>query len=186
MISEADQITKLLLSARGGQPEAAEQLMQIVYSDLKGIAHRHMGRERADHTLQPTALVHEAYLRIFGKSSVDWQNRAQFFAVAAKQMRCVLLDHAREVKAVKRGSGLKVSLTDEHQATPAMDCDVAVVNELLERLQRLDPNAAKVVELKFFAGCADREVAEVLGTSTATVRRHWEFARAWLARAMRG
>ncbi|MEO8660261.1 MAG: ECF-type sigma factor [Bryobacteraceae bacterium] len=181
MPMKADDITGLLQQIRSGRKDLADQVMNAVYTDLRMVARRRMAGERPDHTLQPTALVHEAYLRIFQGSDIDWQDRAHFFAVAAMQMRRVLADHGREFRAAKRGEGLKVMLDDTFSAAPSVPCEFDVVDELLERLHRVDPKAAKVVELKFFGGLSDREVAEVTGQSFATIRRHWIFARAWLA-----
>ena len=184
MQSGAEEITRLLTEARGGNRAAADQLFEVVYADLRGIARNSMAGERPDHTLQPTALVHEAYLRIFGGAPVDWKNRAQFFAVAAKQMRRVLVDHGREFRAAKRGQGLKVALEDGQHAAPLPEFDIEAVDELLDRLTRADAEAARVVELKFFAGLTDEEVAKTMKRSHSTVRRHWSFARAWLARQL--
>ncbi|MFN7922339.1 MAG: sigma-70 family RNA polymerase sigma factor [Bryobacteraceae bacterium] len=184
MSAQAEQITQLLHQVRGGDRASADRLLEAVYSDLRGLARHYMSAERAGHTLQPTALVHEAYLKIFAGAPVDWKCRAHFFAVAASQMRRVLVDHGREFRADKRGHGLKISLEDALHASPLAECEIGEVDQMLERLQRVDAEAARVVELKFFSGLADREVAEVLGVSHSTVRRHWEFARAWLVRHM--
>lgn len=186
MNAEAEQITRLLHEVRDGNRASADELFEAVYADLRGIARHSMSGERSGHTLQPTALVHEAYLRIFEGAPVDWQNRAHFFAVAASQMRRVLVDHGREFRAAKRGGGLKVALDDGRHASPIAECDIEAVDELLDRLQRADAEAARVVELKFFSGLKDREVAEVMGVSHSTVRRHWAFARAWIARQLAG
>ncbi|MBV8847114.1 MAG: sigma-70 family RNA polymerase sigma factor [Bryobacterales bacterium] len=180
----AEEITRLLHEARRGNRASADRLLEAVYTDLRGIARRSMAVERPDHTLQPTALVHEAYLRIFEGAPVDWQSRAHFFAVAASQMRRVLVDHGREFRAAKRGRGLKVALEDSRHAAPLPECDIEAVDELLDRLQRADAEAARVVELKFFSGLTDKEVAEAMQVSHSTVRRHWIFARAWLARQL--
>jgi RNA polymerase sigma factor (TIGR02999 family) len=180
MHAQTEQITRLLNEVREGNRASADQLLEAVYADLRGIARHSMAMERPDHTLQPTALVHEAYLRIFEGAPVDWQNRAHFFAIAASQMRRVLVDHGREFRAAKRGQGLKVVLDEGRHASPLADCDIEAVDELLDRLQRVDGEAARVVELKFFSGLKDREVAEVMQVSASTVRRHWSFARAWL------
>jgi RNA polymerase sigma-70 factor (ECF subfamily) len=181
MHAQAEQITRLLHEVRGGNKASADQLLEAVYSDLRVIARHSMAGERPDHTLQPTALVHEAYIRIFEGAAVDWRNRAHFFAVAASQMRRVLVDHGREYRAQKRGQGLKVSFEEERHGSPLADYEIEAVDELLDRLQRVDAQAARVVELKFFSGLIDREVAEVTNVSESTVRRHWAFARAWLA-----
>jgi RNA polymerase sigma-70 factor, ECF subfamily len=180
---EASQITKMLGDVRGGDKRASAKLIDAVYSDLRGMAHNVFSNERPDHTLQPTALVHEAWLRIFSGTAVDWRDRRHFYAIAARQMRRILVDHGREFRAAKRGSGFKVAL-DENQASPSNACEIGEVDELLERLQRSDPEAAKVVEMKFFAGMTDEEVAAELGCSHSTVRRHWDFAKAWLVRQM--
>jgi RNA polymerase sigma-70 factor, ECF subfamily len=182
MPPEAAQITKMLVDVRKGDREAANQLMEAVYSDLRRIAHRFFSSERPDHTLQPTALVHEAWLRIFSGAEVDWRDRSHFYAVAARQMRLILVDHGREFRAAKRGGGLKVVLDENHLASPLGVCEIDEVNDLLDRLQRTDAEAAKVVEMKFFAGMTDEEVSAELGCSHSTVRRHWSFAKAWLVR----
>jgi len=180
MHSRTEQITRLLKEVREGNRASADQLLEAVYSDLRGIARHFMAGERPGHTLQPTALVHEAYMRIFAGSPVEWKNRTHFFAVAASQMRRVLVDHGREYRAVKRGQGLKVAFEEGRHASPLANCAVETVADLLDRLERVDRQAARVVELKFFAGLKDQETAEVMGISHSTVRRHWSFARAWL------
>jgi len=184
MHPQAQTITHLLKEVREGNRAAANQLLEAVYADLRGIARHFMAGERPDHTLQPTAVVHEAYLRIFRGAEIDWQSRTHFFAVAAAQMRRVLVDHGREFRAAKRGQGLKVVLEEGRHAAPLPECDIEAVDELLARLEKLDPAAARVVELKFFSGLSDSEVAGVLQVSHSTVRRHWTFARAWLLRRL--
>jgi RNA polymerase sigma factor (TIGR02999 family) len=184
MPSEAAQITKMLGDVRQGDADAANKLMEAVYSDLRGIARHFFASERPDHTLQPTALVHEAWLRIFSGAEVDWRDRSHFFAVAARQMRRILVDHGREFRAAKRGNGFKVTLDEAQQASPLRACEIGEVDELLDRLQRTDAMAAKVVEMKFFAGMTDQEIADELGCSHSTVRRDWDFAKAWLVRQM--
>jgi RNA polymerase sigma factor (TIGR02999 family) len=186
MLSEAAEITKMLGDIRAGNHAASNQLMEAVYSDLRGMAHRLFARERPDHTLQPTALVHEVWLRIFSGAEVPWNDRVHFYAIAARQMRRLLADHGREFRAQKRGGGLKVVLDDNLHGSPLTDCEFDEVNELLERLERTDPQAARVVEMKFFAGMTDEEVAAEMGCSHSTVRRHWSFAKAWLVRQMTG
>ena len=183
MNTDIKDITSLLHQVRNGSDTAENKLMNLVYSDLKNIARKCMAGERPDNTLQPTALIHEAYMKIFGGASVDWRDRAHFFAIAASQMNRVLVDHGREFRAQKRGSGLKVVL-DENMAGAAKSFDATVINEVIERLQKRDPGAAKVVQLKFFAGLGDQEVAEALKTSHSTVRRQWSFAKAWLAKEL--
>jgi RNA polymerase sigma factor (TIGR02999 family) len=186
MVSEAAEITKMLGDIRAGNPAASNQLMEAVYSDLRGMAHRLFARERMDHTLQPTALVHEVWLRIFSGAEVSWNDRVHFYAVAARQMRRLLADHGREFRAQKRGGGLKVVFDDKLHNAPLTNCEFNEVNELLERLERSDSQAARVAEMKFFSGMTDEEVAAEMGCSHSTVRRHWSFAKAWLVRQMTG
>lgn len=186
MQSEAAQITKMLGEVRRGDQAAANQLVEAVYSDLRGIAHRLFSRERPDHTLQPTALVHEVWLRLFPGAQVEWRDRVHFYAVAARQMRRLLADHGREFRAQKRGGGLKVIFDDQRYGAALSNCEFEELNELLERLQRIDPMAARVVEMKYFAGMTDEEVAAEMGCSHSTVRRHWSFAKAWLVHQMTG
>jgi RNA polymerase sigma-70 factor, ECF subfamily len=184
MPSDAARITEMLGEIRSGNPVAANQLMEAVYVDLRGMAHRLFATERPDHTLQPTALVHEAYLRIFSGAEVEWRDRNHFYAMAAMQMRRILVDFGREHRAAKRGCGLKVSFEDARHAAFLADCDIELVDDLISRLRRQDGTAASVVEMKFFSGMSDREIADAIGCSHSTVRRHWVFARAWLARQL--
>jgi RNA polymerase sigma-70 factor (ECF subfamily) len=178
---DSETVTLLLKRIRAGSKEAEEDLLRTVYGSLRRLAAHYMRDERPDHTLQPTALVHEAYLRIFGGGEVDLRDRSHFFAVAARQMRQALVDHARAVRAEKRGAGaVKVCLDEARNFGHAPNDDIEAVDEALSRLEELDPQAARVVELKFFGGLTDTEVAETLGVSFATIRRDWEFARVWL------
>jgi RNA polymerase sigma factor (TIGR02999 family) len=186
MSSEAAEITKMLGEIRAGNRAASKQLGEAVYTDLRGIAHHLFARERPDHTLQPTALVHEVWLKIFSGAEIPWNDRVHFFAVAASQMRRILVDHGREFRALKRGGGLKVAFDDRLHASGWTQCEFQVLHELLDRLARNDPAAARVVEMKFFAGMTDEEVAAEMGCSHSTVRRHWSFAKAWLVRQMTG
>jgi RNA polymerase sigma factor (TIGR02999 family) len=182
MSDDTHKITGLLQAWRAGKPGAADQLMDAVYGELRGLAHRQMGHERGDHTLQATALVHEAYLRLCGSETIEWKDRAHFFAVAARQLRRVLVDHARRVNSDKRGGGhTKFSLADADCATVDRDERLLAIDEALERLQALDRRAANVIELRFFGGLSEPEAAEALGISLATLRRDWEFARTWMA-----
>jgi len=174
----------MLGKCRKGDAAAASELMDAVYRDLRHIAARHFSREREDHTLEPTALVHEMYMKVFAGAEVEWVDRRHFFATASRQMRQILIDHGREVRAVRRGSGLKVSLDEAHHAAPGAGAVFDDVNEMLQRLEKTDAQAARVVEMKFFGGMTDDEVAEELDCSRSTVRRHWEFAKAWLERRM--
>jgi RNA polymerase sigma-70 factor (ECF subfamily) len=177
---ESEHITALLRELRRGNRDVEEALFSAVYADLRVRAKRYMAGERGAHTLQPTALVHEAYVRIFAGAPVDWQNRTHFFAIAARQMRRVLIDHGREQRAAKRGFGLKVALDERTLAAAGSQLEYEALESLLERLQKTDPESCRVVELKFFSDMTDQEVADVLEVSHSTVRRHWKFARAWL------
>lgn len=179
---EPDEITELLRNIRKGSSVAEDLLMKAVYADLRKIARRYMAGERKNHTLQPTALVHEVYVRVFRGAPVEWQDRAHFLAVAARQMRRVLIDHGRAYRGPSRGGDLKVALDETLVANPSAPCDMEVIEDLLERLRKTDSVAAKVIELKFFSGLTDMEVAEVMATSHSTVRRHWVFARAWMSK----
>jgi RNA polymerase sigma factor (TIGR02999 family) len=179
-------ITRLLRAWSGGDAAASEQLLALVYGDLKMRARRHLRRERAGHTLQPTALVHEAYLRLVGQADVDWRNRAQFLGVAAVMMRRVLVDHARAHAAEKRGgSWTRVLLHEDIAAGP--DADVAAVDleMAIVELAAQDARQARLVELRVFGGLSFEDAAEVIGVSTATAHREWTVARAWLFRRLR-
>lgn len=176
------EITDLLKGIRRGDRDAENQLIEVVYMDLHKMARRYMASERRNHTLQPTALVHEAYMRIFRGAPVDWQDRAHFMAVATVQMRRVLIDHGRAFRGANRKGELKVALDETLAANPEAACDIEVLEDLLQRLRKADPAAARVIELKFFSGLTDKDVAEVLATSHSSVRRHWNFARAWMGR----
>lgn len=179
------QVTAILEGVRRGDQEAVERLMAVVYAELRAIAGRYLRSDRPRHTLQATALVHEAYARLFGSNRVDWQSRAHFFAVAATEMRRILVDYARARNAHKRaGAHVRVSLDEAGQVGLAPEHDMTAVDEALCRLAMLDPRASRVVELRFFAGADEREVAEALGISVATVKRDWQFAKAWLLKAL--
>jgi RNA polymerase sigma factor (TIGR02999 family) len=180
MDSGSGDITRLLAEMRQGNREAESCLAQLVYHELHRLAKRCMSGERPDHTLQPTVLVHDAFLKLAGTASVDWTDRKHFFAVAATLMRRILIDHARAVQAQKRGSGGKVSLDRAVPITPAMSDDLLALDEALTRLAELDRRQGQVVELRFFAGLSEEEIAKVLDVSTRTVKRDWITARAWL------
>jgi len=186
------EVTALLVAWEGGDPEALERLFPLVYDELRLIGERQLRGERAGQTLQPTAVVHEAYLRLVDQSRANWQNRSQFYAVAARMMRRVLVDHARHRDRVKRGAGApRISLDDGFDAvdTPAAPVDLVDLidlNDALERLGQLDAEQARLVELRFFGGLTIEETAEVLGSSPATVKRDWASARAWLYRELHG
>jgi RNA polymerase sigma-70 factor (ECF subfamily) len=176
------EVTGLLHEARNGDHGAEDKLINLVYADLRKIARHYMAGERTNHTLQPTAIVHEAYVRIFRGGPVDWRDRAHFFAVAASQMRRVLIDHGRAFRGPNRGGKFKVALDETIVSSTQQPCDIEIIDDLLQRLNQTDPDAARVVELKFFSGLTDKEVAEALSTSHSSVRRHWMFARAWMGK----
>jgi RNA polymerase sigma-70 factor, ECF subfamily len=174
-------ITALLTELQAGSREAEAKLVPLVYNELRRLAGRYMRRERLDHTLQPTALVHEAYLRLIGQRNFQWQNRAHFFGVAAQMMRRILVDHARTKKAEKRGGNApKVPLNESLACTGEKSAELLALDEALTRLSQRDPRQAQVVELRFFGGLSEEEAAEVLGISPRTVKRDWTVARAWL------
>lgn len=173
-------ITQLLSSIDKGDPEAAARLLDVVYTELHRLASRYMRRERMDHTLQTTGLVHEAYLRLFGTSNPpSLNNREHFFAVAATQMRRVLVDHARQNTAQKR-KGIHIPIDDAYDLSSGRDEDLVAIDDALNELAEIDPEGAKVVELKFFGGYTDKETAQILGKNVSKIRRDWEFARSWL------
>jgi len=174
-------VTALLMDWSNGDRDALERLMPLVYEELRNIARRHLSREDPAHTLQSTALVHEAYLRLVDQQRVQWQNRAHFFAVAAQLVRRILLDHARRQNAEKRGGKATVLTLDEGLvAEPERDIDLVALDEALNALAELDPQQARVVELRFFAGLTIAETAEAMGISGTTVQRDWITAKAWL------
>jgi len=180
-------ITALLVDWGGGDEAALDRLMPLVYAELRRMAGRQLRRERPDHTLQPTALVHEAYLKLVDQRRVAWQNRAQFFGVAAQLMRRILVDHARARMAAKRGSAApRVPLHEAGELAAAPAFDVLAIHEALERLTVIDGEQARIVELRFFGGLSVDETAEVLGRSPRTVKREWRLARAWLFDSLRG
>jgi RNA polymerase sigma factor (TIGR02999 family) len=176
----------MLADWRGGDQDAGQRLFAAAYQELRRLAAWHLRRERHGHTLQPTALVHEVYLSLFGGELVDWQNRAHFFAVAARQMRRLLIDNARARHALKReGRRVRLSLTDiEGLAVPEPE-DLLALDQALDRLEKLEPRAARVVELRFFGGLSEKEASAVLDISRATLKRDWTFARAWLVNQLR-
>ena len=180
-------VTALLKAWSDGDSEAADQLIALVYDELRRQAARYLSRERGDHTLRPTALVNEAYLRLVRQRSVVWQDRGQFFAVAATVMRRLLVDYARKDGASKRGGSFHtVSLEDgdEVSIAAAPNINVIELNDALVELSAIDPHCARMIELRFFAGLTTEETAEALGVSTATVTRGWRLARAWLHRRL--
>lgn len=180
------EITALLMQLQGGDRGAEARLIDAVYPELKRIAARQMRSERPDHTLQATALANEAYLKLTHRKDANWQNRAHFFAVAARVMRRILLDYARSHRAQKRGGQLpQVPLSEVYAFSPARCEEVIVLDEVLTRLSEKDEDAAKVVELRFFGGLSVAETAEALQTSERTVKRKWKLARAWLHARLR-
>jgi RNA polymerase sigma factor (TIGR02999 family) len=181
-------LTQLLHKWSGGDRQALEQLTPMVYTELRRLAHYHLQREREGHTLQSTALVHEVYLRLCGPETLQWENRAHFFAVAAKMMRRILVDYARRQGAGKRGgSAIRMRLDDALAfSVPEKGAQLVALDEALERLQTFDARKCQVVEMRFFAGLEAKEIAAVLGTTEATVRRDWNIAKAWLYRYLEG
>lgn len=178
-------VTKLLISWGNGNKEALDRLLPLVYDELRRQAARYLRRERAGHTLQTTALIHEAYLRLVDQKNVHWQNRAHFFGLAAQLMRRILVDHARSKKRDKRGgSDIRVSLTGAQVLAKDRDVDVVALDEALDRLAQLDEQQSRIVELRFFSGLTVEETAEALSISPATVKRDWSMAKAWLHREL--
>lgn len=176
-------VTQLLVRWSNGDHDALEQLMPLVYGELRRLASRYLRRERPDHTLQSTALVHEAFLKLVDQQNVHWQNRAHFFGVAAQMIRRILVDHARGHRAAKRGGGAwKLSLDEAIAEQQRHDIDLVSLDDALTSLSELDPQQGKIVELRFFTGLSIEETAEVLGISPATVKRDWTTAKAWLYR----
>jgi RNA polymerase sigma factor (TIGR02999 family) len=177
--------TQILAEINAGNADAAARLLPLVYDEFRAMAARYLHHERADHTLQPTALVHEAYLKMVDQSRVDWQGRTHFFAVAAQAMRRVLIDHARHHSRQKRGGGRHKIVLDEAVAlSPQRDEEVLALDEALVRLAAVDARQAKIVELRFFGGLTVEEVGQVLGVSKRTIEGDWTMARAWLKREL--
>ena len=180
-MSENQEVTLLLSALTRGDEDAASKLMPLVYDELRRLAGSYMRRERADHTLQATALVNEAYLKLIEQRSVNWQSRAHFFGVAAQLMRRILIDHARGHSRQKRGGEQKkVSLDEAFVFSEKQADELLAVDDSLNLLAKLDPRQARVVELRFFGGLSVEEAAEVLGVSPKTVKRDWSIAKAWL------
>lgn len=177
-------ITTLLIEWSGGRREALDELMPLVYDTLRRVAARQLRRERSDHTLQSTALVHEAYLKLVDQQRAEWQNREQFFAVASQMIRRILVNHARAEMAAKRGGGKTMVALDINAGAVSPEqgqrVDLLALDELLEELAKMDPEQARIVELRFFGGLPVEAAARVLNISPATVKRHWNIARAWL------
>lgn len=178
----ASDITAILKAYSDGDRSAVNEILPIIYDELRRIARAQLRNERLDHTLQPTALVHEAYIKLIDQDRVRWQNRAHFFGIASKIMRRILLDHARKHAATKRGRGQKLQLDEElaKLSLPEEPARLVELDEALERLAEFDEAKARIVELRYFGGLSVEETAEVVGVSEITVKRHWRLAKAWL------
>jgi RNA polymerase sigma factor (TIGR02999 family) len=188
METSTGEVTRLLQDWSVGNREALDKLLPLVYNELRRLAHNYLTHERPDHTLQTTALVHEAYLKLIDQRSVNWQNRAQFFAISAQAMRRILLDNARRHTAVKRGSGGQ-KLPLEEAATVSVDAaneSLIALDMALQKLEIIDAEQSRIVELRYFGGLTIEETAEVLKTSPSTVQREWTIARAWLYKTITG
>ena len=179
-------VTELLARWSKGDASARETLVPLVYDELRKIARRCLSGQRSGHTLEPTALVHEAYLRLAGRDSIPWQDRAHFFAVAAQMMRQILVDHARKRSAAKRGAGITINLSlDEIPvASQQPNLDVLALDDALTRLASFDPRQSQIVELRFFGGLTVPEISSAMGISVATVQREWALAKVWLHREL--
>ena len=181
MVSQPGDVTPILIDLRAGNKEAESRLIPLVYRELRRLAAHYLRAERADHTLQPTALVHEAYLRLTRLREVDWQSRSHFFATAATVMRRILVDHARAQRANKRDAFREaVSLEEALVVSPSRSSQLIALDEALDKLAKLDIRRSKIVELRFFGGLSEEETGEVLGISARTVKRDWRVAKAWL------
>jgi RNA polymerase sigma factor (TIGR02999 family) len=186
MTSSLKDVTEMLRDWSQGDSEAFNKLIPAVYGELRRQAARYLRRERADHTLQTTALIHEAYLRLIDQRSVQWQNRAHFYGIAAQLMRRILVDHARRHHAAKRGGfAIKLQLDEAMTVSAQRDVEIVQLDESLNRLAAIDPRKSRIVELRYFSGLSVDETAEVLRVSPATVKHDWSMAKAWLRREMR-
>lgn len=185
MATSRHEVTALLRQWRSGDQEALSKLTPLVYDELHRLAHQYISRERPGHTLQTTALVNEAYLRLVGQKDVNWEGRSHFFAVSAQVMRHILVDYARQHTSAKRGGGIqKVELDGEATVTPERATELVALDEAMQALHKLHPRRTRVVELRYFGGMNNQEVSEVLGVSETTIERDWRFAKAWLYREM--
>ena len=174
-------VTDLLIKLSNGKREVVDELLPIIYDELKRIAANYLRRERSDHTLQPTALVNEAYMKMIDITQVSWQNKAHFIGVAANQMRRILVDHARQHNAQKRGGEFHImTLNEEIDKADEQSAELIALDDALTELAKMDQMKAKIVELRYFGGLSTDETAEVLGVSAITVKRHWKMAKAWL------
>ena len=185
MTPNPNEVTQLLVAWSNGDSAARDALMPLVHDELRRLAHRYMGRERGNHTLQTSALVNEAYLRLIDQKDVHWQNRAHFFGIAAQMMRRILVDYARMRGFAKRGGDMRaVPLDDVMIVSPVRAAEVVALDDALKLLAERDPRKSQIIELRFFGGLSIEETAEVLGISPGTVMRDWTFAKAWLRREM--
>ncbi|MGI9068859.1 MAG: sigma-70 family RNA polymerase sigma factor [Pyrinomonadaceae bacterium] len=185
MSSDSDNVTRLLLDWSNGNEQALEELLPLLYNELRQLAHNLLYRERPGHTLQTTALVHEAYLKLIDQRDARWQNRAHFFAIAAQAMRRILIDSARRHAAVKRGgAGAKISLDEAASISLSPNPNLLALDEALNALAEIDAQQTRIVELRYFGGLTIEETAEVMDLSPATIKREWSMARAWLHQAL--
>ncbi len=184
-MSDSDHdVTVLLREWGGGNQQALTDLLPIIYDELRRVAHQYLHREHTDQTLQTTALVHEAYLKLIDQRSVNWQNRAHFFAIAAQAMRRILIDNARRRTAGKRGKGEKISLEDVATVSTQKHQSLLALDEALHELEKIDPQQSQIIELRYFGGLTIEETATAMDISPATVKREWAMARAWLYKAL--
>jgi RNA polymerase sigma factor (TIGR02999 family) len=184
--SSSKQVSELFLHWGNGDRKALEAILPLVYNELRRLARSHLRLQRPNHTLQTTALVHEAYLRLAGEKSVHVENRSHFLGIAAQLMRWILVDYERKRRAAKRGAGLTLLTLDQNLAPPRRDVDVLALDEALDRLGKLDSQQSQIIELRYFGGLSIEDTSEFLGISPATVKRSWASARAWLLREMSG
>ena len=184
MLSSSVQITEMLRRGTDGNRKALDELLPLVYEELRHLAQHYLRNERQNHTLQPTAIVHQAYIRLVDWQNVEWQNRAHFFSIAAQVMRNILVDYARQHQSLKRGGGddFRVTLDGSLATTYAPDVNLIALDEALTKLAALDPKQSRIVELRFFSGLSIEETAEVTGMSSSMVQRQWRVAKAWLHR----
>ena len=186
-IATRQEVTQVLLDWNRAEGNAAERLIPLVYDELRRLARQYLQRERSDHTLQATGLVHEAYLRLVDQNSVTWQNRAHFFGVAAQAMRRILVDHARSRRAEKRGGDCeKLEFDEELLPSAERAVDLIALDDALRDLEKLDARQSQIVELRFFGGLTNEEIAEALDISPRTIKREWRLAKAWLRRHISG
>ena len=180
--TSAQDLTQMLIQLSEGRAQVVDDILPLIYDELRRLAGNYLRRERSDHTLQPTALVHEAYLKLIDQTQVKWQNRAHFFGIAANIMRCILVDYARQHRADKRGGAAeKLPLEEEILiVSEGKSAELLALDEALENLAKIDEQKSKIVELRYFGGLSVEETAEVLGVSEVTVKRHWRMAKAWL------